>query len=299
MRAHRTTNDLGIKSARRRGFTLVELLVVICIIAVLASAIMFAMMGAIAEGKRVRTNTQIERINDIIAVKWEAYMTRRVPIDIPSGTGPRAASRLRLDALHELMRMEMPDRISDVKNGPAVLRERPSLNAAYNRRKDANGGTWSPQYQGAECLYMIVALTRDGTRNGLEFFSENEIGDKDNDGMPEIHDGWGNPIEFLRWAPGVESPLQSRDVEENPDPFDPLPRGATANYGLFPYIFSAGNDGKYGIATDIDGAPVSYSGTSPSNNPYESWAGSTQFGAPIDVSTGEHFDNITNHSREQ
>src|SRR5690606_39906930 len=61
--------------------------------------------------------------------------------------------------------------------------------------------------QGAECLYMIVMYaTANGEARGL--FNENQIGDVDGDGAPEFLDGWGRPINFLRWAPGFESDLQ-------------------------------------------------------------------------------------------
>ena len=43
---------------------------------------------------------------------------------------------------------------------------------------------------------------KDGDKNALDFFMPDEIGDMDEDGMKEILDGWGTPIEFLRWAPG-------------------------------------------------------------------------------------------------
>ena len=33
-------------------------------------------------------------------------------------------------------------------------------------------------------------------------FGENEIKDLDGDHWPVFIDGWGNPIMFLRWAPG-------------------------------------------------------------------------------------------------
>ena len=44
--------------------------------------------------------------------------------------------------------------------------------------------------------------------------------DTDGDGMKEILDAWGNPIEFLRWAPGLRSLIQDGDPA-HADPFDP------------------------------------------------------------------------------
>ena len=52
---------------------------------------------------------------------------------------------------------------------------------------------------------MILANMQDGDTSGLEFLGESEIGDIDGDGMREVLDGWGNPIAFLRWAPGYLS----------------------------------------------------------------------------------------------
>ena len=87
---------------------------------------------------------------------------------------PEFAARARLNALRELMRMELPDRITDVTDDPAVLTGIPATTLAY-RRRVAQVGSWSPQQQQAECLYMIIASLQDGTRNGLDFFRDNEI----------------------------------------------------------------------------------------------------------------------------
>ena len=46
--------------------------------------------------------------------RYEGYRTRAVPIKIAVGTDPRTAAFLRLTALRELMRLEMPERISDL-----------------------------------------------------------------------------------------------------------------------------------------------------------------------------------------
>jgi hypothetical protein len=62
--------------------------------------------------------------------------------------------------------------------------------------------------QGAEMLYMIVMAALAGDEDSRDVFKPDNIRDTDNDGMPEFIDGWGRPIKFLRWAPGMISDLQ-------------------------------------------------------------------------------------------
>lgn len=277
---------------RRRAFTLLELLVVIMILGILASITTFALWDSLEEARAARTRAQIQKIHELLMLRWETYRTRPLPIRT-SATAPETTAQLRLVALRELMRMEMPDRITDVNDTSVYLNARPALNLAYRRR--IAGLTWSAENQQAECLYMILANIQDGTRNGLDFFRENEIGDIDADGMPEILDGWGRPIRFLRWAPGYNSPLQpsppsalkpTRSAELAPDPFDPLridPRWKNNNtddrhypyssapsgvdvtfddpFQLFPLVFSSGPDKLYHVIIDT------YSGT-PSEDDY-------------------------------
>ena len=63
-------------------------------------------------------------------------------------------------------------------------------------------GGWTSANQGAECLYLILSTMRDGDKSALDFFQSDEVGDTDGDGMNEILDGWGQPIQFLRWPAG-------------------------------------------------------------------------------------------------
>lgn len=296
----------------RSAFTLVELLVVIMIIVLLASMVLFAMAGVQQKAREDRTRAQISRLHELIMEAWESYQTRRAPV--PVGVPPSAAAMLRLNAIRELMRMELPDRITDVLDDPVVPGlARTSLSRAYLRR--ALKG-WTQRYQGAECLYMIVSQIQVGNSNGLEFFSQSELGDVDGDGMPEILDGWGNPIEFLRWAPGFWSPLQDHNmpggaplpansvVASGGDVFDPT--GAdlrTSLYPLYPLIFSAGPDGQYDIVTDqrSTGQQFQYKTTNPPNDPYavpDPGDPLSQFGAKIDArGDGEDnsIDNIHSH----
>lgn len=286
----------------RRAFTLIELLIAIAIIGILAAAILFVMSGAQEQARKARAKSEVIRIYSNIARKFGEYSSRPVPIRIPPGTSGNAAAQMRLNAVRELMRLEFPERREDIdKRNPGYgmnsLLTVPSVARGYQRRIEqatASHNDWTPEYEGAECLWLILAGTRDGDGVALDGFSASEIGDVDQDGMKEILDPWGQPIEWLRWAPALESPLQHPSqpawVAANPDPLDPFRAfdSNNANYVLLPLIYSVGPDGVAGI----NRAPgFSYAGTTPPNNPYATIATPPGIGL-LFAGSG---DNITNH----
>lgn len=276
----------------RRGFTLVELLIVISIIGIIAALSMAALLGAAEEGRVARAQSQIQKIDQLISEKWNGYRFRQLPIRIPAGTDPRTAALWRLNALRELMRMEMPDRLTDINDNPspAIGQALPAVTRAYRRHFSTTTASTTLSYDQAECLYAIIAQMRDGDASALSFFMNSEIGDVDGDGANEILDPWGEPIMFLRWAPGYSRAAITHDVRTGeplsnflaapaplpevavstfqvpagqiaPDAFDPLkvdPRWSDPtlnNYGFKPFllrplIFSGGPDKVYDIYTD-------------------------------------------------
>lgn len=287
----RSNQSAAIPRCPRAGFTLVELMMVISIIAVLSTFVLVALAGVNQTAKEDRTKAQIKKIHELIMQQWEQYRYRRVPptehmVKVRKGlTGGNVNNKRmaidRLRALRELMRMELPTFITDVTTPANHMRDaidyrKPytsSLNRAYQqwaKRAEAETGGWSPTHQQAECLYLIISQIRDADSSALEFFKENEIGDVDGDGMPEILDAWGNPIQWMLWAPGHTSPLQVGMAvnPEQDDMFDPSGLGTaydaanfTGTYSgdgfaidfsqlprtLYPLIYSAGADGKFGI----------------------------------------------------
>ncbi|HIQ21075.1 MAG TPA: type II secretion system protein [Planctomycetes bacterium] len=303
------------------GFTLAELLVTITIIGILASLMLAAVQATRSSARVAKTKATIAKLHSIIMPMYESYRTRRVPIRT-AGMNPKDAARLRLVVLRDLMRMEMPDRWSDVLNPPLVAGvRRPSLQLAYARSYTSNTST---TYGSAECLYLIVTI---GNPEARERFSESEIGDADGDGNPEFIDGWGNPIYFLRWAPAFNDsdlqpnivppgqlgqvswndpsldPLKANAAESDHDPFDPykIDRGA---WRLVPLIVSAGPDGIYDISFS-----VLVDGSSGNQIPYE-YRGDVYahgIGLPADLDNTsvtatepkngqlDHYDNIHNH----
>ncbi len=115
--------------------------------------------------------------------------------------------------------------------------------------------------------------------------------------MKEILDGWGNPIEFLRWAPGYLNTVAASPQDTTvPDPFDPfLVMGP--HFALKPLVWSAGPDKRHGISVntpvDASGVPMPYATSSPPNDPY--WPQAVMVGFPF---SPEASDNITNHDLE-
>ncbi len=107
--------------SKKSGFTLIEALLVIAIIAVMSSMSLMVLADAANSAKISRAKVQIRKINDLIMDRWEEFQSRplpfRSPIRFPPLCGTKNNGRIRLYALRELMRLEMPDRYTDILSG--------------------------------------------------------------------------------------------------------------------------------------------------------------------------------------
>lgn len=346
-------------SRSRPSFTLLELLAVIAIIGILTGMVMYTLAGAQRDASIAKTQATVRKLNDIMLSRWEEFRYRAVKINIPASfldpyklpdgqlqtpVSAREGARIRMIILRDLMRMEFPDRYSDIlftpsrytvaaytaDNGPPyndtnndaalnppVDRDVPGVYNNFRKRMVVNGsgvplpittvpypGTSgvaalgvlrsgiSTAYESAELLYQIVATLNYNGSNGLEYFSPSEIGDFDEDGMPEFIDAWGRPIQWLRWPAGyglvdsatVQAELGRvptiQDIEARrpsdwmlndlsvPDPLDPLHtdwRWSLSKFTqkpwlLVPLIASAGPDGTFDIQFNTT-AGVNYAAT--------------------------------------
>jgi len=347
--------------------TLIELLITITIIATLSAAFLGASRSAMETARAARTKTTIAKIHGLLMERWASYATRRVDIhpdirnqinmelqlgNISATQRGQMLADARLLATRELMKLEMPDRWSDVVLDalpdsnvlplpildPNILANRPSLSSSYLRRlyQAANvkdDGVILRRNQGAECLYMIIMLaTGDGEARTL--FSQQDIGDTDEDGSPEFLDGWGNPIQFIRWPAGFVSDLQPldsvtnlRNADTDHDPFDPFRRDTLGSlrpsngvyhanmqahlnsitsrhafippveaYRLVPLIYSQGPDDQSDVLLDT----ARVTGLDPYAAIYESDGSFLQLATTVDSSgDGDGWiDNIHNHLQD-
>jgi hypothetical protein len=231
-------------------------MVTMAIIAILGAAMAYAVAGAQQSANIAKTRALIAKLHALVMQKYESYRTRRLPIaippfvlDKPNGNPiptPRPAiSKVRCDVMRALMRMEMPDRWTDIMdppptfpptapyttitvqdqnkvyydvnnpNNPATVgMTRSSSSQAYlaffnsiNVSSNTKFQNDPLAFEGAKCLYLLVTMGMDDP-DVLENFSQQDIADVDGSGCKVFVDAWGHPIQFLRWAPGFVSNLQ-------------------------------------------------------------------------------------------
>lgn len=111
-----------------KGFTLVEVLVVMIIIATMGGMVVAAIRGVTQTARESRTKAIIAAVDSVIQEQYESLKYRPLPVEIPdvfnpgSRTGTEVgfdvlateAARVRLMMIRDLQRMEMPDRFTDI-----------------------------------------------------------------------------------------------------------------------------------------------------------------------------------------
>jgi len=294
----------------RRGFTLVELMVVIGIIAILISILGVVLANMGQQAKEAATNALIKKLHSQLEQRIEAFdrqigLIENSPRVDPDYRNAQNAvkskfnlttisnSRLRILVRKEMMRANFPQTL-----GSADVND--SSEALYHMLTNMKVGE-SPPVDAGEYL-------------------ASEVADTDGDGNLEFIDAWGNPLRFYRWPtrllksdgithdettdhPNVALLIQGfSDDLVNTDPDDPLgliiPANSsaavktefedayhTANTYFLPLIVSAGPDGLLGLYEPNEGVNKAIP--------------SSDYGylAEPNGNSGELTDNITNRNQ--
>jgi len=110
--SRRACSRRGVLAGRagrgRVGFTLVELLLAIGIIAILASLAVALVRSAEGDARASRTTTVIGNITQVIQRRVEAYETRTLPFRLNPATSLEDRRQLRNQVIVEWLRGELP-----------------------------------------------------------------------------------------------------------------------------------------------------------------------------------------------
>ena len=200
-------------SARSRcgGFTLVELLVVMTIIAILMSMSILVIANYISRAREQATAATILKIDGLIKDRMDA-LGRALETDpdvqetideiqadlIATNLYYKTISRDMLSVLvrKEIVRRNFPQRPTEV---PGWSDDTLPLGHPLKGKTDISS---------SELLYY--ALTNSTVFGvppvGAGEFEASEAQDLDGDGLLEFIDAWGNPLRFYRWPTGLIKP---------------------------------------------------------------------------------------------
>jgi prepilin-type N-terminal cleavage/methylation domain-containing protein len=224
--------------ATARGFSLVELLVVISIILVMMALAGAALSGARSSGAKQKTLAAITAIDEILQRHF-ANAESSDAAATGSGASRGTAIRRRLTA-------DMPDSWAEVahmlQQNEAAPEGKPKpfdspRHRSYIATYKAINPT--PAYSSAECLFMIVMQGGLADCLTCSTLDSAPIDDKDNDGAPEFLDAWGEPIEYVLWPAGFELPAGTKFFSQSA-PFDGTPPTGTTGGTMRPLIVSGG-----------------------------------------------------------
>jgi prepilin-type N-terminal cleavage/methylation domain-containing protein len=192
----------------RGGFTLLELLIVMTIIAVLAALVTGASFRFIGVQQENNTLTTVRKVAELLDKHWQAVVDQALAEPIPdsvastiltnAGSDPR---RQRIIWVKMRLKQEFPQSLAEATStsGPIPLATRPTYAAALS----SYTGTpmIQPYEESAVCLYLALSQNRRGVDTTIDTtLTSSELQETGTPGLKKIVDAWGNPLLFCRWA---------------------------------------------------------------------------------------------------
>lgn len=184
---------------RRRGFTLVEILVVVSVILLLMTISVGALRNAIGAARQRQTEATILKLNGLMQQRMDAFYRALERTNLQQAT-----DKMRRD-WYNTYNMIPPDKAIEVMTKKNIFKQRFPQN--FLEKNISSSATLpppaphNPNTQSAALLYWILTKSEVygvGPVDESEFTSS-EVRDTDGDGLLEFVDGWGKPLRYYRW----------------------------------------------------------------------------------------------------
>jgi prepilin-type N-terminal cleavage/methylation domain-containing protein len=210
------------RAPARRGFTLIELMVVIAIISVLLSLSAAAYFKAREAQMRRNTEQAIIRLDGALDQQWRRVIDTAKSESVSSAaTNLSGGDERRARVIHVLLclKREFPQSFAEARSPAPGFGPNPS----YVR---ALAGARPGHNESSVCLLMALKQSRRGGDFDPDTaLSSLELTDPVGDGVKEVFDGWGRPITFIRWPsdlaalnPSGPQPFNAREPGDKEDP---------------------------------------------------------------------------------
>ncbi len=201
----------------RQAFTLLELLVVLGIIALLASITVSAVFRLQSGQKESNTNTHLTKIQMAFDQQWkpagEQFRKEAIPDALRAytidNTGNPDSARARALHVKLKIRQAFPQTYREARLLLTDFANDTKLYAAYGPRQsivNAIGAGNGPNtdIESAVLLYLILSQSRGGAAQNVEQIARTDLIDVGGKQQRVFVDEWSNPICFRRWATDAE-----------------------------------------------------------------------------------------------
>lgn len=198
---------------KRRGFTLVEILIVVSIISVLLYFAVQVMGALLTNAREAATQTTIRKVQRMLNERAEALDRLMQRTGYLQSTSEYTGTALALSAGDQNLQKILARKLLAKKYFPQRAAE------VYVALQPNVAPTWS----NGDILYDF--LTQSNTLGsfsvGADAFSTSEAKDTNGNNRPEFIDAWGNPLRFYRWPTRLFRRNPYWDASgTNPNPID-------------------------------------------------------------------------------
>lgn len=205
----------------RRGFTLLEVLVVIGLIMFLMSVAVVVLGNSITVARQRATEATILKIHGLMQQRIDAFHRAMDKTNLSQNSPP---IRNMANAWLNQYSIVPPPKALEVMvkkqffqaRFPQNFAESPGANLATLPITGVtyNSGSHDPKTESAALLYWILTNSEVyGVAPVDESeFSSSEVQDTDGDGLKEFVDGWGRPLRYYRWPTHLIRPGDGSSV---------------------------------------------------------------------------------------